>query len=97
MGRRFEGRVVHGCPTRLPQWQLPLSGPHTPAPATAPTQYEYLWADGVKIKKPVRLSAPEYIDKLFDWIESQVSRPATAPEVAGSPEVALTSAGQLPS
>jgi hypothetical protein len=26
----------------------------------------------VKIKKPVRLSAPEYIDKLFDWIEAQV-------------------------
>lgn len=35
-------------------------------------QYEYLWADGVKYKKPVRLSAPEYIDKLFDWVEAQV-------------------------
>ncbi len=35
-------------------------------------QYEYLWADGVKIKKPLRLSAPEYIDKLFDWVEAQV-------------------------
>jgi MOB kinase activator 1 len=35
-------------------------------------QYEYLWADGVKYKKPVRLSAPEYVDKLFDWIEDQV-------------------------
>jgi hypothetical protein len=37
-------------------------------------QYEYLWADGVKYKKPVRLSAPEYVDKLFDWIEDQVRR-----------------------
>jgi hypothetical protein len=36
------------------------------------SQYEYLWADGVKFKKPVRLSAPEYVDKLFDWIEDQV-------------------------
>ena len=36
-------------------------------------QYEYLWADGVKVKKPTRLSAPEYINNLFDWIESQVS------------------------
>jgi hypothetical protein len=36
------------------------------------TQFEYLWADGVKYKKPVRLSAPEYIDKLFDWVEVQV-------------------------
>lgn len=35
-------------------------------------KYEYLWADGVKYKKPVRLSAPEYVDKLFDWIEDQV-------------------------
>ncbi len=37
-------------------------------------QYEYLWADGVKYKKPVRLSAPEYIDKLFDWIDTQVGK-----------------------
>ncbi len=42
--------------------------------ADACVQYEYLWADGVKYKKPVRLSAPEYIDKLFDWIEAQVSK-----------------------
>jgi MOB kinase activator 1 len=33
-----------------------------------------LWADGVKYKKPVRLSAPEYVDKLFDWVEAQVGR-----------------------
>lgn len=35
-------------------------------------QYEYLWADGLKVKKPVRLAAPEYINALFDWIEAQV-------------------------
>jgi hypothetical protein len=35
-------------------------------------QYEYLWADGVKVKKPVKLTAPQYIDALFDWIEAQV-------------------------
>jgi len=39
-------------------------------------QYEYLWADGVKVKKPTRLSAPEYINNLFDWIESQASQTA---------------------
>ena len=39
-------------------------------------QYEYLWADGVKVKKPTRLSAPEYINNLFDWIESQASHTA---------------------
>jgi hypothetical protein len=35
-------------------------------------QYEYLWADGVKVKKPVKLTAPQYIEALFDWIEDQV-------------------------
>jgi hypothetical protein len=35
-------------------------------------QYEYLWADGVKVVKPIRLTAPEYINALCDWIESQV-------------------------
>lgn len=43
-------------------------------------QYEYLWADGVKYKKPVRLSAPEYVDKLFDWIEDQVRHATVATE-----------------
>jgi len=43
--------------------------PHLPPPP----QFEYLWADGVRYRKPVRLSAPEYIDKLFDWVEAQVS------------------------
>jgi hypothetical protein len=46
-----------------------------PQPKPSPTpQFEYLWADGVKYKKPVRLSAPDYINKLFDWVEAQVGR-----------------------
>ena len=36
-------------------------------------QYEYLWADGVKVKRPMKCSAPDYVNQLFDWIESQVS------------------------
>ena len=35
-------------------------------------QYEYLWADGVKVKRPMKCSAPDYVNQLFDWIESQV-------------------------
>jgi len=38
-------------------------------------QYEYLWADGLKVRKPVRLAAPDYINALFDWIEAQVPGP----------------------
>jgi len=51
---------------------------------SASSKYEYLWADGVKIKKPVRLSAPEYIDKLFDWIESQIDDENIFPQQFGA-------------
>ena len=52
---------------------MDLSMPRAAALYICLMQYEYLWADGVKVKKPTRLSAPEYINNLFDWIESQVS------------------------
>lgn len=48
-------------------------------------QYEYLWADGAKYKKPVRLSAPEYIEKLFVWIEGQMDDEAVFPIDYGKP------------
>eukprot|EP00479_Gromia_sphaerica_P010884 TRINITY_DN5157_c0_g1_i1.p2 TRINITY_DN5157_c0_g1~~TRINITY_DN5157_c0_g1_i1.p2 ORF type:complete len:89 (+),score=17.94 TRINITY_DN5157_c0_g1_i1:164-430(+) len=36
-------------------------------------KYEYLWADGHKIKKPIKVSAPRYIALLFDWVDEQTS------------------------
>ncbi|KAK9792022.1 hypothetical protein WJX73_002175 [Symbiochloris irregularis] len=39
---------------------------------TAGHKYEYLWADGVKVRKPVKCSAPAYVNSLFDWIELQI-------------------------
>jgi len=51
----------------------------------AGSKYEYLWADGVKYKKPVRLPAPEYIDKLFDWVEAQIDDPSVFPAQFGMP------------
>ena len=36
---------------------------------SAGPKYEYLWADGVKIKKPVKCSAPEYVEHLMVWIQ----------------------------
>eukprot|EP01121_Diplochlamys_sp_Union-15-3_P010365 TRINITY_DN2900_c0_g3_i1.p1 TRINITY_DN2900_c0_g3~~TRINITY_DN2900_c0_g3_i1.p1 ORF type:complete len:131 (-),score=15.30 TRINITY_DN2900_c0_g3_i1:42-434(-) len=35
-------------------------------------RYEYLWADGVTIKKPINCSAPEYVDYLMTWVQSQL-------------------------
>jgi MOB kinase activator 1 len=46
-------------------------------PSTCPTmsagpKYEYRWADGVKVKKPIECSAPEYVEYLMEWVESQL-------------------------
>lgn len=33
-------------------------------------KYEYRWADGVKVKKPIECSAPVYVFHLMEWVES---------------------------
>ena len=45
-----------------------------PSPSLTPPnpQYEYLWADGVRVRTPQKLCAPDYINALFDWVEEQV-------------------------
>ena len=42
-------------------------------------RYEYLWTDGVKIKKPIRVSAPEYIDYLLTWVQDTMDDPTIFP------------------
>lgn len=34
------------------------------------SKFEYHWADGVKVKTPIALSAPEYVEALMDWIQA---------------------------
>lgn len=36
---------------------------------SAGPKYEYLWADGKTIKKPIKVSAPEYVDFLMTWVQ----------------------------
>jgi MOB kinase activator 1 len=40
---------------------------------SAGEKVQYLWADGVKVKKPIKVSAPEYVDLLMTWVESQLN------------------------
>lgn len=47
-------------------------------PESCPTmsggpRFEYLWADGVKFKKPTPLPAPKYVCLLMDWVETQIN------------------------
>ncbi|VAI53522.1 unnamed protein product [Triticum turgidum subsp. durum] len=59
-------------------------------PATCPTmsagpKYEYRWADGVKIKRPIEVSAPKYVEYLMDWIEAQLDEESIFPQKLGAP------------
>jgi len=42
-------------------------------------KYEYLWQDNVQYKKPTALSAPQYVNALFDWVDSQINNEAIFP------------------
>lgn len=55
---------------------------HCPVMSAGP-QYEYLWADGVKVKSPVKLSAQKYTNALFDWVEEQLDDPSLFPRGIG--------------
>ena len=33
-------------------------------------KYEYMWADGVQIRKPIAVSAPRYVDYLMTWVQN---------------------------
>lgn len=36
-------------------------------------KYEYLWCDNDTYKKPTKLSAPQYIGLLMEWVEKQIN------------------------
>lgn len=52
---------------------------------SAGPQYEYLWMDGVKVKKPLKVSAPEYVDLLMSWVETQLNDEHIFPLQLGTP------------
>ena len=47
-------------------------------------RYEYRWADGEKIKKPIEVSAPKYVELLMDWIEGQLDNESIFPQKLGN-------------
>jgi len=51
----------------------------TCAKMTAGKQFEYQWADEVKVKTPIEVSAPEYMDYLFCWAQDYFDNAAIFP------------------
>lgn len=46
-------------------------------------KFEYFWADGVKIIKPIAVSAPEYINYLMTWVQELIDDENIFPSQAG--------------
>jgi len=52
---------------------------------SAGPKYEYRWADGVKFKKPIEVSAPAYTALLMEWIEQLLDNERVFPVAEGEP------------
>ncbi|KAK6152006.1 hypothetical protein DH2020_014641 [Rehmannia glutinosa] len=50
---------------------------------SAGPKYEYRWADGITIKRPIEVSAPKYVEYLMDWIEAQLDDESIFPQKLG--------------
>ncbi|MGH0160267.1 UNVERIFIED_CONTAM: hypothetical protein FKN15_058955 [Acipenser sinensis] len=64
---------------------------------SAGPRYEYHWADGTNIKKPIKCSAPKYIDYLMTWVQDQLDDETLFPSKIGecTAETARRSGEQL--
>lgn len=52
---------------------------------SAGPRFEYKWADGVRIKKPIRCSAPKYIDYMMNWAQATLEDEKIFPIRVGEP------------
>merc|ERR1711879_608903 len=52
---------------------------------SAGPKYEYMWADGVNVKKAIKCSAPEYVDFLMTWVQEQLDDEEIFPSKVGVP------------
>jgi len=52
---------------------------------SAGPKYEYHWADGHHVKKPIKCSAPRYIDYLMSWVQDQLDDETIFPSKIGVP------------
>ena len=50
---------------------------------SAGPKYEYHWADGEKIKKAIKVSAPDYVEYLMTWVQQQLDDEKVFPSKIG--------------
>ena len=54
---------------------------------SAGQKYEYHWADGQQVKKPIKCSAPKYIDYLMTWVQDQIDDESLFPSKIGKVDI----------
>ncbi|NWI90469.1 MOB1A kinase, partial [Pitta sordida] len=70
---------------QYPHWDKSLGIPFSLWELSVPPcpRYEYHWADGTNIKKPIKCSAPKYIDYLMTWVQDQLDDETLFPSKIG--------------
>lgn len=63
---------------------------------SAGPKYEYHWADGHTVKKPIKCSAPKYIDYLMTWAQDQLDDEMLFPSKIGINSLSLSSFQSIP-
>jgi len=48
-------------------------------PVMSAGEHQYLWADGVAVKKPIAATAPQYVDYLMGWVDGIINDEALFP------------------
>lgn len=57
---------------------------------TSLNRFEYLWQDSENFKRPTKMSAPEYIEHLMAWVQSNVDNEQMFPSRIGmSPRLSV--------
>lgn len=49
----------------------------------ATDEFEYLWQDGDRFRKPTKMAAPEYIEQLMAWVQGNIDNEAVLPSRIG--------------
>lgn len=50
-------------------------------------RFEYLWQDSESFKRPTKMSAPEYIEHLMAWVQSNVDNEQMFPSRIGTSQL----------
>lgn len=60
------------------------TGNGNPLRLTASCRFEYLWQDSENYKRPTKMSAPEYIEHLMSWVQSNIDNEQMFPSRIGA-------------